>query len=410
MSPSVYAIATMDTKGRELLYTAERLRSAGVSVVTVDVGTRNEPDIGADVSRQTVASFQPEDEANSILDREERGAAISSLSRALTRFLVAEHKAGKVAGVVGLGGSGGTALITPAMRALPVGLPKLMVSTVASGDTSPYVGCTDICMMYSVVDVAGLNTVLRTVLANAAHAMAGMVKDAVAIDVERPALGLTMFGLTTPCVTEAREELEPLGYDCLVFHATGTGGRAMEQLVASGLIQGLLDVTTTEVADFLVGGVFPCTTDRFEAQIAARIPCVMSLGALDMVNFGARATVPEKYRDRLFHQHNEQVTLMRTTVDENRRFGRWIGEKLNRWRSPISLLIPERGLSGLDAPGKPFHDPEADAALFNELEATVHQTADRTVRRFPLHINDPQFACQLVRAYLERAALGRNPK
>jgi uncharacterized protein (UPF0261 family) len=407
MGASVYAIATMDTKGRELLFTADRLRVAGVSVVVVDVGAQHDPAVAPDVSRETVASFHHESAAASILDQAERGSAISSLSKALTSFLVAEHKAGKVAGVIGLGGSGGTALITPAMRALPIGLPKLMVSTVASGDTSPYVGCSDVCMMYSVVDVAGLNTVSRTVLANAAHAMAGMVKDAVAIEVERPSLGMTMFGLTTPCVMQTREELEPQGYDCLVFHATGTGGRAMEQLVASGLIQGLLDVTTTEVADFLVGGVFPCTADRFEAQIAARIPCVLSLGALDMVNFGARSTVPAKHHDRLFHQHNEQVTLMRTSVDENRRIGRWIGEKLNRWRSPVTLLIPEGGLSGLDAPGKPFFDPAADNALFEQLEATVHQTSDRTIRRFPLHINDPQFAHELVRAYLDLAAFER---
>jgi len=401
---SVYAIATMDTKGRELLYTADRLRDAGVPVVTVDVGAWNDPETPADVSRQAVAAFQVDDEARSILDREDRGAAISALSRALTRFLVAEHDAGKVAGVLGIGGSGGTALITPAMRVLPIGLPKLMVSTVASGDTSPYVGSTDICMMYSVVDVAGLNTVLRTVLANAARAMAGMVKDATPIEVERPALGMTMFGLTTPCVTVAREALEAEGYDCLVFHATGAGGRAMERLVASGLIQGVLDVTTTEVADFIAGGVFACSPDRFDALIASKVPCVMSLGAIDMVNFGARASVPERYRDRLFHQHNDQVTLMRTNVDENHRIGRWIAEKLNRWRSPVSLLIPERGLSGLDAPGKPFFDPDADSALFDELEAVVAQTDDRTIRRLPLHINDPEFAHSLVEEYLALVA------
>jgi uncharacterized protein (UPF0261 family) len=403
MSGSVYAIATMDTKGRELLYTADRLREAGVAVVTVDVGTRNDPTTAADVTRQTVASHRVEGGSGPGDDEQDRGAAIAALGEALTRFLVSEHEAGKVAGVIGLGGSGGTALITPAMRALPIGLPKLMVSTVASGDTAAYVGCSDVCMMYSVVDVAGLNAVLRTVLANAAHAMAGMVKDAVKIEAERPALGLTMFGLTTPCITEAREELEPLGYDCLVFHATGAGGRAMERLVASGLIQGLLDVTTTEVADFLIGGVFPCAEDRFEAQIAARIPCVMSLGAIDMVNFGGVATIPEKFRDRLFHRHNAQVTLMRTTAEENRRIGLWIAEKLNRWQSPVSLLIPERGLSGLDAPGRPFYDPDADAALFDALESTVRQTDERTIRRFPLHINDPQFARHLVHAYLESA-------
>ncbi len=400
MSASVYAIATMDTKGRELLYTADRLREAGVSVVTVDVGTGGEPSVRADVSAQTVAEFGC---SGPLIDRPDRGPAIAAMGEALARFLVSEHGAGKVAGVIGLGGSGGTALITPAMRALPIGLPKLMVSTVASGDTAAYVGCSDVCMMHSVVDVAGLNAVLRTVLANAAHAMAGMVKDAVKIESERPALGLTMFGLTTPCITEAREELEPLGYDCLIFHATGAGGRAMERLVASGLIQGLLDVTTTEVADYLIGGVFPCSEDRFEAQIAARIPCVISLGAIDMVNFGGFSTVPEKFRDRVFHQHNAQVTLMRTTVEENARIGRWIAEKLNRWQSPVSLLIPERGLSGLDAPGQPFYDPEADAALFDALEATVNKTTERTIRRFPLHINDPQFARNLVHAYLELA-------
>lgn len=403
MDTAVYAIATMDTKGRELLYTADQLRAAGVSVVTVDVGTRNDPAVSADVSRQIVASHRAGGGSGEALDEQDRGAAIAALSEALTRFLVSEHEAGKVAGVIGLGGSGGTALITPAMRALPIGLPKLMVSTVASGDTSAYVGCSDVCMMSSVVDLAGLNTVMRTVLGNAAHAMAGMVKAPVSITSERPSLGLTMFGLTTPCVIEAREELEPLGYDCLVFHATGAGGRAMERLVASGLIQGVLDVTTTEVADYLVGGVFPCGEDRFEAQIAARIPCVMSLGAIDMVNFGAFPTVAETFRNRLFHQHNAQVTLMRTTAEENRRIGRWIGEKLNRWQSPVSLLIPERGLSGLDAPGGPFYDPEADAALFHALETTVHQTGERTIRRFPLHINDPQFARHLVHEYLEIA-------
>lgn len=395
MEPAVYAIATMDTKGRELQFLADRLREAGVAVRTVDVGTMGEPQAPADVSLRAFTDGSPV--------TTERSEAISVASEALTRLLLAEQAAGRVAGVIGIGGSGGTALITPAMRALPIGVPKLMVSTVASGDVSAYVGCSDLCMMYSVVDVAGLNVVSRTVLANAARAMAGMASGDRVAEPARPALGLTMFGLTTPCVDAARRSLEILGYDPLAFHATGVGGRAMENLVRSGMIIGVLDVTTTEVADFFMGGIFPCSEDRFEALIAAGIPCVLSLGALDMVNFGALDTVPMKYRDRKLHRHNDQITLMRTTPEENRRMGRWIGEKLNRWRTPVSILIPEGGLSGLDAPGGSFFDPEADAALFGAIEETVQPSPHRAVRRLPLHINDPAFAQALVDEFLRLA-------
>lgn len=393
MTPAVYAIATMDTKGAELRFLADRIREAGVAVRTVDVGTKGESTEPADVSLGSKA------EAGS-----DRATAITAASERLTRFLVAEHAAGRVAGAIGIGGSGGTALIAPALRALPIGLPKLMVSTVAGGDVSAYVGVSDLVMCPAVVDVAGLNVVSRTVLANAAHAVAGMVRHRRAVAADRPALGLTMFGLTTPCVDAARKALEARGYDALAFHATGVGGRAMEGLVRSGLIRGLLDVTTTEVADYLMGGIFPCAEDRFEAQIEAGVPCVLSLGALDMVNFGALATVPEKYRGRRLHVHNAQITLMRTTPEENRRMGRWIGEKLNRWRTPVALLIPEVGLSGLDAPGAPFHDPEADAALFEAIEEVVVQDQIRVVRRLPRHINDPEFAQALVDEFLTRAA------
>lgn len=395
MEPAVYAIATMDTKGRELQFLADRLREAGVAVRMVDAGTMGEPQAPADVSLRSFANGSPA--------TKERGEAISVASKDLTRFLLAEQAAGRVAGVIGIGGSGGTALITPAMRALPIGLPKLMVSTVASGDVSAYVGCSDLCMMYSVVDVAGLNVVSRTVLANAARAMAGMASGDRVLDQARPALGLTMFGLTTPCVDAARRALEERGYDPLAFHATGVGGRAMENLVRSGMIIGVLDVTTTEVADFFMGGIFPCSEDRFEAQVAAGIPCVLSLGALDMVNFGALDTVPTKYRDRKLYRHNDQITLMRTTPEENRRMGLWIGEKLNRWRTPVSILIPECGLSGLDAPGGPFFDPEADAALFEAIEETVEPSPDRAVRRLPMHINDPAFARALIDEFLRLA-------
>jgi uncharacterized protein (UPF0261 family) len=331
----------------------------------------------------------------------DRGLAIAAMSQALVGYLLAEHGAQRVAGVIGIGGSGNTALITPAMRALPVGIPKLMVSTVASGNTAPYVGCSDITLMPSVVDIAGLNSVSRRILANAAAAMAGMVRQRLLETGDRPAIGLTMFGVTTPCVTAVRQALEQRGYDCLVFHATGTGGQAMERLVDAGLIRGVLDITTTEVADLLVGGVFPCSPDRFEPMLRAEIPYVISLGALDMVNFGALSSVPEPFRERRLHVHNDQVTLMRTTPEENRCFARWIAGKLNRSVAPVTVLIPEHGVSALDAAGRPFEDPQADEALFQELERSLALTANRQVRRLPYHLNDPGFAAALVQEFVE---------
>jgi uncharacterized protein (UPF0261 family) len=282
------------------------------------------------------------------------------------------------------------------MRALPVGVPKLMVSTVASGNVAPYVGPSDILMLYSVTDIAGLNRISRVVLANAAHAMAGMVL-APAPDAaqEKPAVGLTMFGVTTPCVTRACERLAA-DFDCLVFHATGTGGQSMEKLADSLLLAGVIDVTTTEVADLLFGGVLPCTEDRFGAVIRTGLPYVGSCGALDMVNFGAAATVPERYQGRNLYIHNPFVTLMRTTPEESAAIGRWIGERLNQMAGPVRFLLPEGGVSLIDAPGQPFHDPAADAALFAALEATVTQTPRRQVLRVPHAINDPAFADLLV--------------
>ncbi len=402
MTGSVYAIATMDTKGRELEYLAERLRATGVPVRTVDVGTLDPPACPPDIDRATVADDDSGPLSSSTPSpSKDRGQAVAAMSGALERFLLGEFRNGNVAGVIGIGGSGGTAIVTQAMRALPVGLPKLMVSTVASGNTAIYVGCSDITLMYSVVDIAGLNSVSRKILGNAAAAMAGMVRQVQPDDEERPALGLTMFGVTTPCVTAVRQELEEKGYDCLVFHATGTGGEAMEKLVSAGLIRGVLDLTTTEVADLLVGGVFPCRPDRFEPILKARVPYVLSLGALDMVNFGAMATVPDRFRSRRLHVHNPQVTLMRTTPEENRACARWIAEKLNRAESPVIVLIPEKGVSALDAEGAPFHDPDADEALFGELERVLVQDELRRVRHLPQHINDPAFSAAAVEAFVE---------
>jgi uncharacterized protein (UPF0261 family) len=396
MPSAVYAVATMDTKGHELAYVAQCLRAAGIAAATVDVGTKDPPQVAPDISRERVAATRPD-----ALGQTDRAAAVTAMSMALVDFLQTEHAAGKVSGVIGLGGSGGTALIAPALRSLPIGLPKLLVSTVASGNTAPYVGCCDVMLLPSVVDVAGLNRVSRRVLANAAHAMAGMVAHPAPPTGEKPTLGMTMFGVTTPCVTAVRQQLEAEGYDCLVFHATGTGGQAMEKLVASGLIGGVLDITTTEVADEVVGGVMRAGPERFDVILERGIPYVMSLGALDMVNFGARDTVPPQFQNRKLHVHNAQVTLMRTTPEQNRLCACWIANKINRSQAPLVLLIPERGVSLLDAPGQPFYDPEADRALFEELETRVVRTPTRRIQRVPRHINDPEFASALLAAFWE---------
>ncbi len=404
MNSCVYAIATMDTKGAELAFVADVLRAAGTQVKMVDVGTLTEPLIQPDVSRMEVMAAG--ETASTTSDTSDRGTAIRQMAGALRNFLTAEVKAGRISGVIGLGGSGGTSLITTAMRVLPIGLPKLMVSTVASGDVGPYVDCSDIMMMYSVVDVAGLNAVSEVILANAAHAIAGMVQHTRRERFTRPALGMTMFGVTTPCVTRVREHLEADGYDCLVFHATGSGGRAMEHLVASGLIKGVLDITTTEVADEIVGGVFRCGPHRFEKLIQSRVPLVLSLGALDMVNFGAMVTIPSQFRNRRLHVHNAQVTLMRTTPEENRQCATWIAERLNQSTAPLRLLVPEGGVSLLDIPGKPFYDPTADAALFDELEKRLKITSERQLIRLPFAINDPEFSDAILKHFRELLSSG----
>ncbi|MCA8993076.1 MAG: Tm-1-like ATP-binding domain-containing protein [Planctomycetaceae bacterium] len=400
MSKQVYAIATMDTKGEEIAFVADCLRNAGVDVQTIDVGTKDAPVVRPDISREDVLA------GAAMPDSGDRGQAITAMGDALRTYLQNESDGGRLAGVLGIGGSGGTALITAAMRALPVGLPKLMVSTMASGNTAPYIDCSDITMMYSVVDVAGLNVVSKTVLRNAANAMAGMVQYFEEESQSRSTLAMTMFGVTTPCVTQVRQQLEQEGHDCLVFHATGSGGRAMEKLVASGMINGVLDVTTTEVADEVVGGVMPAGKQRFDALIESKIPLVLSLGAVDMVNFGGRETVPEKFEGRQFHVHNAQVTLMRTTPEENRQIARWITNKLNRATAPVTVVVPEGGVSALDAPGEAFHNPAANEALFSELRATLQQDSLRKLVFSPHHINDPEFA-QLLRDEFHGLLSGR---
>jgi uncharacterized protein (UPF0261 family) len=389
----VYVVACFDTKADEACFLAETLRAAeGVPAVLVDVGTLSAPLADPDIDRATVAAHHPKG-AGAVIDHHDRGKAITAMSEALREFLIDAYRSGSCSGVIGLGGTGGTALIASAMRALPVGFPKLMVSTVASGDTSSYIGTSDITMMFSVVDVAGLNRVSRKIYKNAAAAIAGMARVKAGVADSRPAIGMTMFGVTTPCVTYVRQYLEGVGYDCLVFHATGVGGRAMEELVSSDLLGAVLDITTTEVADEVVGGVFPAGPARFDVILEKRLPYILSLGALDMVNFGPANTVPPAFSGRKFHVHNSSVTLMRTTVDENVACAAWIARKLNAYpESEFTLLVPEGGVSELDKPGNPFFDPEADQALFGELERLVRTGKTRRIVRVPFHINDPAFA------------------
>lgn len=387
MNGIVAVAGTFDTKGTELNHIATLLRQAGLTVRTIDLGTSGAP-ASADIAATTVAACHP-DGAGAVLDPADRGAAVSAMAEAFVRFT---RDADWIGGMIGAGGSGGTALVAPAMRALPVGVPKVLVSTVASGNVAPYVGPCDIMMMYSVTDVQGLNRISALVLGNAAHAMAGMMQAPVPEPSEdRPAVGLTMFGVTTACVSHLSDLLKAQ-YDPLVFHATGTGGRSMEKLVDSGLIAGVIDLTTTEVADMIGGGIFPATRDRFGAVIRTSVPYVGSVGALDMVNFGARDTVPDRFADRLLHIHNPQVTLMRTNVAENREIGTFIADRLNAMTGPVRFLIPESGVSAIDAPGQPFHDPIADAALFDTLEAAVKQTDIRRLVRVPLNLDTPEFA------------------
>lgn len=396
---TVLVAGTFDTKGKELRFVANRLKSLGLPVRTVDLSTSGKP-TSADVPAMQVAGMHPR--GSSAVFTNDRGGSVSAMAEAFARWIEREPGIG---GVISAGGSGGTTLATSGMRVLPVGIPKLMVSTVAAGDVAKYVGGADIMMFHSVADVQGLNSITEQVLSNAAHAMAGMVAqlpNAEAWEAKRklarPAVGITMFGVTTPLVQAVTKRLEA-DYDCLVFHATGIGGRAMENLGESRLLSAFLDLTTTEVADMIVGGVFPATEDRFGAAIRTGLPYVGSTGALDMVNFGPRDSVPEKFRSRKFVIHNPSVTLMRTTRDENRAFGEWIGARLNAMNGPVRFLLPEGGVSMLDAPGQPFHDPEADNALFEAIEETVRRTPLRHVERVRSNINDTPFVDAAVASF-----------
>jgi uncharacterized protein (UPF0261 family) len=389
--PTVVLAGTLDTKGHEYHFLRDRLHEHGVDVLVVDVGVYA-PQIEPDISREEVARSAGEN-IGELASAGDRGAATEAMGRGAAALLMSLHAQGRVQGLLGIGGSGGSSIVTTAMRALPVGVPKLMVSTLASGDTRPYVGAVDVTMMYSVVDIAGINSMSARILTNAAGAIAGMAGASMPSMEHKPLVGASMFGVTTPGVTRARERLDELGYEVLVFHATGTGGQSMETLAAGGFLAGVLDLTTTELADELVGGVLSAGPDRLEAAGAAGLPQVVSLGALDMVNFGPRETVPPRFEDRTLYVHNPTVTLMRTSPDECRELGRQVGRKLSAATGPTALFVPRRGVSMIAVAGQPFHDPQADEALRAGLAETL---VDVERHDLDLDVNDEQFALAMA--------------
>ena len=396
----VVLIGTLDTKGAEFQFVRDALHAVGVKTLVIDAGVQGPSYFAPDISRDELFAAAGTSIAQ-VREANDRGQAVEAAARGAARLLADLYAQGHIDGVLSLGGSAGTTIGTAAMRALPFGVPKLMVSTLASGQVRQYVGVKDILMMHSVVDICGLNRISRTVLANAAHAMAGMVANRQRIEAQasaRPLISATMFGVTTPCVEASRLALEAAGYEVLVFHATGTGGLTMESFIGDGLIEGVLDITTTELADELVGGTLSAGANRLTAAGLRGVPQVISLGALDMVNFGPPDTVPEKFRGRRFYQHNSTVTLMRTTPEENDRLGKEIAQKASAARGPTAVLVPLRGVSAIDREGQPFWWPEADQALFQSLRNWIGPQAQ--LIELDCHINDPEFARAAVETLL----------
>lgn len=407
---SIAILGTFDTKGTEHAFIATTLQAQGFSTLLIDVGSLSDPAIVPDINRAEVlaALADPATDIPAVLARQDRGECVTLMGRAaasLVRNLASDNR---IHGIISLGGGGGTAIATAAMRALPLGFPKLMVSTLASGQTAHYVGTSDITMMPAIVDVSGINRVSRLIFSNAAGAIAGMVNAATArqsapapVD-EKPLIVASMFGNTTACVTAAKDRLEAAGYEVLVFAATGSGGRAMEALIATGLISGVLDITTTEWADELVGGTLTAGPDRLSATARAQIPAIVVPGCLDMVNFGERNSVPARFADRNFYVHNEQVTLMRTNPAECTELGRILAEKINAYAAPVTVLIPQGGISVISAPGQPFHDPAADEALFDSLKSNLR--TDIPVIESPANINEAPFAELCANALMAKLA------
>jgi uncharacterized protein (UPF0261 family) len=391
---TVVLVGTLDTKGREYAFLRDRLQAAGVRTILVDAGIMGPPLVEPDVTRGEVGAAAGAD-VEALRAAGDRGQAVLAMARGATAVVEQLYAEGRCDGVLAAGGSGNTSIAAEAMRALPVGVPKLIVSTIAAGDTRPIVGASDMLLAASVVDVAGINSVSARILANAAAAMAGMVQAApLDLGESRPLIAASMFGVTTPCVTHAAEVLDGLGYEVLTFHMTGTGGRSMEALIEGGFIAGVLDATTTELCDELVGGVLSAGPDRLTAAGRAGVPQVVSLGALDMVNFGPRETVPADFEGRNIYVHNAQVTLMRTTPEECARLGEEVGRKLSASTGPVALFVPLGGISMIATPGGPFSDAEADEALFAAVRANCGPTVE--LIELESDINDPAFAEAMV--------------
>jgi uncharacterized protein (UPF0261 family) len=402
---TVVLLGTLDTKGAEYAFVRERIIAAGATPLVVDVGVGAPQGITPDVDREEVAAGVGASAA-ALVAADDRGAAVETMGEGAAVVLRRLYDEGRLDGVLAAGGSGGSSIAARGMRALPVGVPKLLVSTMGSGDTRPYVGATDITMMYSVVDIAGINHVSARILANAAAAIVGMTQAPPPAVEEHPTIAATMFGVTTPAVDAARERLEAAGYEVLVFHATGTGGRSMENLVEDGFVSGVLDLTTTELCDELVGGVLSAGPERLEAAGRAGVPQVVSLGALDMVNFGPRATVPERFEGRNLYVHNPTVTLMRTTPEETAELGRIIAAKLNDAAGPTVLFMPLRGVSLISVEGGVFHDPEADEALFSALRGNLADHVELV--ELDHAVNDEEFAHAMADRLIELTSQERS--
>ena len=402
--PTVVLLGTLDTKGKEYDYLRDRLREQGVVVVLVDAGVFD-PQATADVTNEEAARAAGAD-VQELAAGGDRGVAVETMARGAAAVVRKLHAEGRLDGILSVGGSGNSSIAGIAMCELPVGVPKLIVSTVASGDTRPYVGASDVTMMYSVVDISGINQISARILTNAAGAIVGMAKATVPpLGATKPLVTASMFGVTTPCVTTARERLEELGYEVLVFHQTGTGGQSMEELMKGGFITASLDVTTTELCDELVGGVLPAHPERLEVAGSLGIPQVVSLGALDMVNFGPMETVPERFKGRNLYVHNPTITLMRTTPEECAELGRRIGRKLSAAKGPTALFLPLKGVSMIAVEGQVFHDPEADAALLEGLRETLSPTVE--VHELETDVNDPEFALAMANRLHEMVEEGR---
>ena len=386
---TIAVLGTMDTKGEEHAFVANLIKQRGHQVLVIDTGTLDAPKLSPDITRQEVAAAAGAD-LNALVAKKDRGEAVAAMSRGAPSVLAKLVAEQRIDGVISLGGGGGTAISTAAMRALPIGFPKVMVSTLASGNTAPYVGVKDIVMFPAVVDVAGINRISRQILTRAAGAICGMVESVPTPSDDKPIIVASMFGNTTDCVQAAKKIIEAAGYEVLVFHATGTGGRAMESLIESGMVAGVLDITTTEWADELVGGILGAGPTRCEAAARHGVPAIVTPGCLDMVNFGAPETVPSKFADRTFYAHNPQVTLMRTSPEECAELGRILAEKINLSTAPVTVLLPLKAISVISAPGQKFHDPIADRILFTALKAFLRK--DIEVVELDCAINAPQFA------------------